>query len=107
MTRSTQPPRRAAQTPRAADATALTMTAPRTRIRVTCSRVMIAVVTGWFVNHELPKLPVRACPSQEKYREISGLFRPSCWFLSATVAWVAVGPRIVRPTLPAAAYSSR
>ena len=68
---------------------------------------MMAVVTGWFVNHELPKLPVRACPSQEKYREISGLFRPSCWFLSATVAWVAVGPRIVRPTLPAAAYSSR
>ena len=76
--RSTQPPRRAAQTPSTADTTALTMTAPKTRVRVTCSRVRMAVVTGWLVNHEVPKLPVRACPSQEKYREISGVFRPSC-----------------------------
>jgi len=76
--RSAHPPRRADQTPRTADSTALTMTAPKTRVRVTCSRVKMAVVTGWLVNHELPKLPVRACPSQEKYRESSGLFRPSC-----------------------------
>ena len=74
---------------------------------MTSSRFKMAVVTGWLVSHEAPKSPVTACPSQVRYRDSSGLFRPSCWFFAATVAAVASGPRIERATLPAARYSSR
>ena len=85
-TRSTQPPRTAAHTPSSTEMIAITTVAPTTIDNVTANREVIPSTTGWPVNQESPKSPVKAFFSQVKYCVSSGSFRPNCWAFAATAS---------------------
>ncbi len=62
--RSAQPRRRAAHTPSTVATTAVSAVVPITSESVTPMREVIAAITDCWVNHDVPKSPVTAAPSQ-------------------------------------------